>query len=1585
MSLSAEQAIVLDDLLQRFNNLHAAIPKEFDDIKETLSKLEHRLGTTEGSVDHMVHQTGQDLKHLEESLTARLQALSAEIYDHLSTRDALKTQLPPMEPSVSLAPSKFPSSMFKIREPEPFSGKASACNAFFSQLALTYAANEERFDEDEKKILFAISHLTGTAFAYMEPYLSKLNLPSHCRPSVLINFNSFKDAIINAFGDSNPVVNAEASLRNLKQTGSASVYATEFRRLSMLVSWNDSALRSQYQLNLKDMVQDELARRESVDSLDNLITQSIDIDNRLYHRYRQRKQTTPNNQQKSSRPYHQNSASTSGTKSGNVNSSSSGAQPMDLSIMSTTKHQPLSNAQKQYRRDNNLCLYCGEKGHFNNKCPKKSSNAALNSVIASAQPNDVPSDSTLSGSVIRLATINVAASSSTSSIWIIITIMASNRPIEVRALVDSGATMSFVDPTFAEQAGLPFAEKPLRVTLADGREITSSRSSTVPMAIKGTQHQEYIELQQVPLSHYPVILGLSWLRAHNPVINWMDGTINMNCVESHYQPLEINATTQLIQQRCPTVVELDHGANFYRTVRQEKTEIFMIHPGHREEKTLVEEDSSPEPMDMETTVELPSCYQEFASVFSKSEGDKLPPHRDCDHTMPLMEGSTVPYGPIYRLSTMELETLHDYIQENLARGFIQPSESPAGAPVLFVKKKDGSLRLCVDYRGLNKITTPNRCPLPLISETLDRLNTGVIFTKLDMRGAYNLIRIAEGEEWKTAFRTRYGHFEYRVMPFGLTNAPATFQAFVNNVLREYLDHFVVVYLDDILIYSPSAAQHNAHVMSVLQKLKDAQLSLKLEKCQFGVPQVQFLGFVISKDGITMDPEKISAVVEWPTPQNPRDIQVFLGLANFYRRFIKDFSKISLPLTALLKKSATFSWNELTENAFLRLKARIISNPILCHYDPLKPCFIETDASDFALGAVCSQNDENGTPHPIAFYSRKLIPAEINYQIYDKELLAIVAAFTHWRHYLEFSQHTTIVITDHKNLEYFNTTRNLSRRQVRWSEILSDYNFIIQYRSGKANGAADALSRRDNPLEEGAAAKTTPMTLLDSKIFVNNIVGTTMEPSDQGIISGIKSLVPQDHWLGPIHEALTKNQDNEWLKDFSLVDGLVLYKGLICVPNDETIKQSILEEYHDLPAAGHFGVAKTFELVTRNFHWQGIRKYVKKYVSGCDVCHRNKSYHHKPYGMLSPLPIPDGPWQSVSVDFITQLPESNGHTAICVFVDRFSKMALFVPTTNEINAEGTAALFMEYVFAHFGLPRNLISDRGSTFTSKFFQALMKRLQVENYYSTAFHPQSDGQTERINSILEQYLRCYINHRQSNWSSYLCLAQFAYNNSKHSTTDMSPFYAILGYDPTLSIHMNPTSVFRTPADQRAQEIKETLENVKFNIALANEEHEHYYNKKVILPPKLEPGDKVWLSSKNIKTSRPTKKLDHRNLGPFSIIEAVGARSFKLDLPKTMKIHPVFHVNLLEKYTQDEIPGRIPVALPPVEVEGESEFEVEAIVDSKVVRKKLQYLIHWKGYTVMDRTWEPAANLAHSEDLISRFHQTHPDRPGSAPGARL
>lgn len=399
-------------------------------------------------------------------------------------------------------------------------------------------------------------------------------------------------------------------------------------------------------------------------------------------------------------------------------------------------------------------------------------------------------------------------------------------------------------------------------------------------------------------------------------------------------------------------------------------------------------------------------------------------------------------------------------------GKIRPSKSPAGAPILFVKKKDGSLRLCVDYRGLNRVTIKNRYTLPLGEELRDRISGAKIFSKIDLKEGYNLVRIKQGDEWKTAFRTRYGHYEYLVMPFGLTNAPATFQALINDILREFLDQGVVAYLDDILIYSTDEAEHEELVNKVLDKLIENNLVANPKKSFFHQKVIDFLGFVLSEKGVAMSTDKVEEVLKWESPRTVRDVQVFMGFANFYRRFIRNYSGVCSPITNCLRSDAkNFSWTSAAEAAFLKLKILFTTAPILVHFSPDRQTIVETDASDFALGAVLSQIVD-GKLHPVAFYSRKLNPAKLNYDVWDKEMLGIVAAFKEWRRYLEGPKYTVLLYTDHQNLQYFTTTKVLNRRQARWAEVLAEFNFKIIYRPGSKNGKADALSRRPEYRREG---------------------------------------------------------------------------------------------------------------------------------------------------------------------------------------------------------------------------------------------------------------------------------------------------------------------------------------------------------------------------------------------------------------------------------------------------------------------------------------------------------------------------------------
>ena len=388
-------------------------------------------------------------------------------------------------------------------------------------------------------------------------------------------------------------------------------------------------------------------------------------------------------------------------------------------------------------------------------------------------------------------------------------------------------------------------------------------------------------------------------------------------------------------------------------------------------------------------------------------------------------------------------------------------------------KKDGGLRLCVDYRGLNKITIKNRHPLPLIHEMLDRLCGAKLFTKLDLRNAYHRIRIKPGDEFKTAFRTRYGHYKYKVMPFGLANAPATFQAYINETLAGLVDVICIVYLDDILIYSANPEEHKKHVKQVLQRLREHGLYAKASKCVFSTQEVDFLGYIINTEGVVMEPSRVEAIQNWPTPTSYREVQVFLGFANFYRRFIHDYSTIVRPLTGLLKgsvrgrKSGVFTWEQAQKKAFEDLKYAFTIAPVLIHYESYKPTRLETDVSGVVCGGVVSQPKEwpvksgqKAEYHPVAFWSRKFTPAEMNYGTPDQELLAIVKCFQHWRHYFEGSQHPIKVLTDHNNLRHFMTTSTINRRQARWAMDLSAYDFIISYRPGKLNPANGPSRRPD---------------------------------------------------------------------------------------------------------------------------------------------------------------------------------------------------------------------------------------------------------------------------------------------------------------------------------------------------------------------------------------------------------------------------------------------------------------------------------------------------------------------------------------------
>ena len=1159
-----------------------------------------------------------------------------------------------------------------------------------------------------------------------------------------------------------------------------------------------------------------------------------------------------------------------------------------------------------------------------------------------------------------------------------VSLQVGSQVIHTYALLDSGATTCFMDELFAHTHSIPRVAqaKPIPVEVIDGRPLVSGAitEGTTPLQLMVGSHSEVITFCLISSPRHPIILGLSWLETHNPMVDW-----RMRCIDFTNRDGKANSSSEANNSWAGSL-EADQGANRSSEATDSWTGSLVTDQGASSSEAI---HAIRVPLEVGSSTSIPLKYREFSDVFEKKNADRLPEHRSYDCPIDLLDGASPPFGPIYGLSEPELEALRTYIDENLAKGFIRHSKSPAGSPILFVKKKDGSLRLCVDYRGLNKVTIRNRYPLPLIPELLDRLRTGRVFSKIDLRGAYNLVRIRPGDEWKTTFRTRYGLFEYRVMPFGLTNAPAVFQHMMNDIFREYLDQFMVAYLDDILIYSPDPNTHEQHVRLVLSKLREYGLYAKFEKCAFERPSVEFLGYIVSPNGISMDQKKVVAIQEWQPPTRVRDVQSFLGFANFYRRFIKGFSSIAQPLVALTRKDKPFRWTPVEQTAFESLKTAFMSAPILLHPDPTKPFIVETDASDFAIGAILSQSDIDGILHPVAYFSRKFTAPEINYPIYDKELAAIIFAFEEWRPYLAGAQHRVQVVTDHKNLLYFTSTRTLNRRQARWSIFLADYDFDITFRPGSRHSKADALSRRsefvprpgDKTYDQQSQCMLTPDQVQISAAYVLH---------DETLVAEIATSTSTDRFAQDVKASLndpTHQSHRDNLAKFSFQDGILLRNDLVYVP-DGPCRVRVITECHDRPLAGHFGVAKTLELISRTYWWPQQWKLVKDFVKTCDTCSRSKTARHRPYGLLRPLPIPARPWSSISMDFITDLPPSQGYDSILVVVDRFTKMAHFIPCSKAISGPKTADLILANVVRLHGLPDDITSDRGAPFISHFWKRLFHILGTTTKLSTAFHPQTDGQTERVNQVLEQYLRCVVSYQQDDWTTFLPLAEFAYNNTLHSSIGTSPFFANFGFQPRFNVSI-PSGSVNPSAEERARQLKDIHQDLTLELAHAQDRQKTAADNLRAPAPQFQVGDMVWLLRRHITTTRPCSKLDYTKLGPFRISERINPVAYRLDLPFHYRIHNVFHVSLLEVYHASALPGRQPTRPPPIELVSGDEYEVEEILDSKLFRRKLYYLVLWKGYPLSEATWEPPHHLMNAAEAVRDFHLRYPSKP-MPPGSR-
>ena len=601
--------------------------------------------------------------------------------------------------------------------------------------------------------------------------------------------------------------------------------------------------------------------------------------------------------------------------------------------------------------------------------------------------------------------------------------------IALYALIDPGSTHSYIcmDQVNDKLPAVDLLSYDLLVTSPLGHSVRVNRVyKNCPLMVHDREF--FVDLIALPFHEFDLILGMDWLSKHQAIVDCDKKIVLLKC------PDLLEVTIQGI--RSESVLKIMSAMKARRFLRKGYEAFLAL--------TL---DSKREQVNLE---DIP-MIKEFPDVFPE-ELPGVPPEREVDLSIEVVQGTTPISRTPYRMAPTELTELKTQLQELLDKGFIRPSVSPWGAPVLFVKKKDGTLRMCIDYRQINKVTVKNKYPLPRIEDLFDQLRGASVFSKIDLRSGYYQLRVKEVDVPKIAFRTRYGHYEFLVMPFELTNAPTAFMDLMNRVFFPYLDQFVVVFIDDILVYSKDAQEHEHHLRIVLQTLRENQLFAKLTKCDFWLKEVSFLGHIVSAEDIRVDSVKIEVIVNWKQPLNVTEVRSFLGLAGYYRRFVQGFSVIASSLTRLLRKGVKFEWDDKCQSSFERLKEILIEAPVLIQPTSGRDYTIYSDASRIGLRCVLMQDGK-----VVAYASRQLKPHEQNYPTHDLELAAVVFALKIWRHYLYGEK--CRIFTDHKSLKYLLTQKDLNLRQRRWLELLKDYDCIIDYHPGKANVVADALSRK----------------------------------------------------------------------------------------------------------------------------------------------------------------------------------------------------------------------------------------------------------------------------------------------------------------------------------------------------------------------------------------------------------------------------------------------------------------------------------------------------------------------------------------------
>ncbi|UYV78077.1 hypothetical protein LAZ67_16000034, partial [Cordylochernes scorpioides] len=1107
--------------------------------------------------------------------------------------------------------------------------------------------------------------------------------------------------------------------------------------------------------------------------------------------------------------------------------------------------------------------------------------------------------------------------------------------IAFSALVDSGSSFSVISDGLRRQLKKTmFKDSGMTLKVADGKNVTSIGRCTISLSINGLEQP--LEFIVLPNSNPTIILGWDFLEASNAVIDCGRAEIRLEEAKDvlnspasmgkvvasrsvvipaestkliNVMSEELNGQNQVLFEPSKKVLigkgltlpcalfRLSHnkgklwivnssttaqivpkGMCLGKIQRVEENNLTAIsecsefnkevknanHASHADKsdfkflQNLISDDLSEEQQS-----QILSILKRYEKIFDKNN-EPVKQTSVTKHKIETGNHQPIKHRP-YRVSPTERQAIQTEVDKMLDAGIIRHSESPWSSPVILVKKKDGNWRFCVDYRRLNKVTKKDVYPLPRIDDTLDSLKGAKFYSSMDLRSGYWQIEVDEADREKTAFITPDGLYEFLVMPFGLCNAPATFERMMDKILKGLKWTMALCYLDDIVVYSKSFNEHLHRLEIILQCLDEAELRLNPKKCLFGTKRIRVFGHLVDSKGIYPDPEKIEAIAKFPTPKSITDVRSFIGLCSYYRRFIENFAEKSAPLHEVLKKDNKFTWNSDQQDAFDSLKKALMSEPVLAYFEEQLPTELHTDASGYGIGAVLVQIND-GKERPVGYASRTLSKAEKNYSTTERECLAAIWAINKFRPYLfgrEF-----VIVTDHHALCWLSNLKDPTGRLSRWALKLQEYNVTVVYKSGRKHQDADCLSRNPLQLESEEAYN-------DEDDDIPSITALTCFEAEQRKDPKINKLIDETEIFGAESKGYEMLKGTLYKKNFDPLGN----QHLLVIPKH--LRLELLKSLHDAPTAGHLGFSKTYERVKNKYFWPGLLRDIRKYVAHCKECQRKKQSTQKPPGLLKAIPPASSPLQRVGMDLLGRFPKSDtGNKWIIVCTDYLTRFAVTkaLPTGE---AKEAAKFLMEDVVLKHGAPREIITDRGRVFQSKLIAELTNQCSSIHRFTTAYHPQTNGLTERLNKTLANMIAMYVSVEQKDWDVILPYVTFAYNTAKQDTTGFTPFKLIHGREAETTVDTlfpNPHEDLQEDYSQKiASRVEETRQLARLETLKAQEKDKARYDSKHEAMD-YNVGDLVWIFIP-IRNVGLSEKLMKRYFGPYRVTRKLSDVTFEVE----------------------------------------------------------------------------------------------------------